>query len=369
MNRLPNRLSFTLRNGTGEDARELKSVLKHRSQCDQKLSGNLIQQIRKKAETMGEQTKIQWCDHTFNPWVGCTKVSPGCAHCYAEADMDQRRHFAKWGPNGTRVMTSAANWKKPLKWDRDAAAAGVRRVVFCASLADVFEDWAGPIVNSKGNILWTCETCGNVSESSPYHSCANKTCRSSPDREATLSDLRSLLFSSVIAQTPNLIWRILTKRPENIRRFWPLRMGGGTLQRADNVFLYTSVENQTQADRRIPQLLDCTDLSPVLGISAEPLLEQIELEWLAPGMINHVIVGGESGPGARPFCSEWARSLFEQCRFAGVPFFMKQFGSNGYMETSKRRIELNLKDPKGGDPSEWPEMFDVRELPEEFYSL
>lgn len=314
---------------------------------------------------MGDQTKIQWCDHTFNPWVGCTKVSPGCAHCYAEADMDQRRHFAKWGPNGTRVMTSAANWKKPLKWDWDAAAAGVKRVVFCASLADVFEDWTGPIVNSKGETVRICESdCGYIqTEPGTCHGCGF----GSAD-PATLDDIRATLFL-LISSTPNLIWRILTKRPENIRRFWPLRMGGGTLRRADNVFLYTSVENQAQAVRRIPELLNCTDLSPVLGISAEPLLEQIELEWLAPGLINHVIVGGESGPAARPFCSEWARNLFEQCRFAGVPFFMKQFGSNGYMETPKRRIELNLKDPKGGDPSEWPEMFRVRELPEEFYSL
>jgi protein gp37 len=88
---------------------------------------------------MGENSKIAWTDHTFNPWVGCEKVSAGCAHCYAEALMDTQYGKVEWGPNGTRIRTAAANWKKPLKWNREAAALGVRRKVFCASLADVFE--------------------------------------------------------------------------------------------------------------------------------------------------------------------------------------------------------------------------------------
>lgn len=316
---------------------------------------------------MGENSKIQWCDHTFNPWVGCTKVSPGCANCYAEADMDKRRHFAKWGPHGTRVLTSAANWKKPLKWNREAEQEGRPRVVFCASLADVFEDWTGPIVNSKGETVRICESdCGYIqTEPGICHGCGFGSAE-----PATLDDIRAMLFSALIEQTPNLIWRILTKRPENIRRFWPSLMAGGALRPVDNVFLYTSVENQEQADRRIPELLKSMGLGRILGISAEPLLERITVNrWLSPAMINHVIVGGESGINSRPFSSEWARTLFEQCHDHRVPFFMKQFGSNGYMETPKRRIDLNLKDPKGGDPSEWPEMFDVRELPEEYYSL
>lgn len=321
----------------------------------------------KESEMMGENTKIQWCDHTFNPWIGCTKVSPGCANCYAEADMDKRRHFASWGPNGTRVMTSAANWKKPLKWNREAEQDGVKRVVFCASLADVFEDWTGPIVNSKGETVRSCESdCGYIqTEPGVCHGCGF----GSAD-PATMDDIRVMLFSSLIAHTPNLIWRILTKRPENIRRFWPLRMGGGTLRRADNVFLYTSVENQAQADRRIPQLLDCTDLSPVLGISAEPLLEQIELEWLAPGLINHVIVGGESGPEARPFNSVWADMLKIQCAGHNVPFFMKQFGSTAVCEPSAGcGYVFTFADKKGGDITEWPTQYRVRELPETYYSL
>jgi protein gp37 len=124
--------------------------------------------------TMAEVTKIQWTDHTFNPWIGCSKVHAGCAHCYAEADMDTRRGRAKWGPQGTRSRTSDANWKLPLKWDRaaklslqsweyavqtavseyDQVEPYERPRVFCASLADVFEAWDGPICDAKGNVWW-----------------------------------------------------------------------------------------------------------------------------------------------------------------------------------------------------------------------
>ena len=73
---------------------------------------------------MGEHTRIEWTDRTFNPWIGCAKVSPGCDNCYAERDFDHRKHVAQWGPNGTRHVTSPANWKQPVKWDREALAAG-----------------------------------------------------------------------------------------------------------------------------------------------------------------------------------------------------------------------------------------------------
>lgn len=317
---------------------------------------------------MGDYTKIQWCDHTFNPWVGCTKVSPGCANCYAEADMDKRRHIASWGPNGTRVMTSAANWKKPLKWDQDAEKAGVKRVVFCASLADVFEDWTGPIVNNKGERLWVCETCRNVSSASPYHACENVYCVETPDRLAIMDDLRVRLFELIDA-TPNLIWRILTKRPENINSMWPKVLG--IKPHRDNVHLYTSVENQEQADKRIPALLRCRRLSPVRGISAEPLLEQIHIDsWLAKLCLNHVIVGGESGHNARIFNSQWATILKIQCAAHKVPFFMKQFGANSqYDPPGGDGYQNTFVDSKGGDIREWPNHFRVRELPEHYYSL
>jgi ssDNA-binding Zn-finger/Zn-ribbon topoisomerase 1 len=132
---------------------------------------------------MGENSGISWTDHTFNPWMGCTKVSPACANCYAERDWDKRYGKVKWGDGGTRMKTSAENWKKPLKWNSEARlfvecvnpncrhrwqlaaamqesfcpkcgdpeAKSVRPRVFCASLADVFETWIGPIRDSGGS--------------------------------------------------------------------------------------------------------------------------------------------------------------------------------------------------------------------------
>lgn len=292
---------------------------------------------------MGEQTKIPWCDHTFNPWVGCTKVSPGCKFCYAEADMDKRRHYAKWGDQGTRVMTSESNWKKPLQWNRKAEKEDRKRVVFCASLSDVFEDWTGPVVNNKGDMcIWRDPP--------------------KPDRQATLSDIREKLFQ-LIDNTPHLIWRILTKRPENIRKFWTVKPDFS--MHWNNVQLYTSVENQEQAEKRIPELWKCRNLVPILGISAEPLLEQLDLRpWLHPPMIQHVIVGGESGHNARPFCTDWAYILYMQCYHAKIPFFMKQFGSNAHDGDHPEINRIPFSDKKGGDMDEWTDRFRVRQLPE-----
>jgi protein gp37 len=100
---------------------------------------------------MAENSGISWTDNTFNPWMGCTKVSPACKFCYAERDMDHRHGKVAWGPSGTRVLTSDQNWQKPVKWNREADKSGKRLRVFCASLADVFEDWQGPIVGPHGN--------------------------------------------------------------------------------------------------------------------------------------------------------------------------------------------------------------------------
>src|SRR6476620_1877883 len=92
-----------------------------------------------------ENSKIEWCDHTFNPWIGCQHVSPGCDRCYAETMMDHRYHRVEWGPHGRRVRTSEANWRTPLRWAKDARKNGIRVGVFCASLADVFDNKADPI--------------------------------------------------------------------------------------------------------------------------------------------------------------------------------------------------------------------------------
>lgn len=248
---------------------------------------------------MTENTKIEWADHTFNPWIGCTKVSGACDHCYAEA-WDNRFHGERWGPHAVRTRTKT--WGKPLVWDRKAKEAGERHKVFCASLADVGDN----------------------------HRSISQEWR---------DELREL-----VAQTPNLIWLFLTKRPQNIARFYPQWMD----RWPDNVWIGTTVENQIEADRRIPDLLELP--APVRFLSCEPLLGPVDLTNLDPNIgcgkycahgctissdyecgkfcpqINWVICGGESGPGARPMHPDWARSLRDQCNAAGVPFFFKQWG-------------------------------------------
>lgn len=315
---------------------------------------------------MGENSKIEWTTHTFNPWMGCTKVSPACANCYAERDMDKRLGKVQWGPNGTRILTSDANWKKPLKWNREAKESGKRTRVFCASLADIFEDWNGPIF-SNGVPVTVADDGSLIRE---------------PDcpfghRFATMDDVRGSLFR-LIDDTPYLDWLLLTKRPENIRRMWPeypynaCLTGDCPHERAEqcssildreNVWLGCSVENQEYANNRVPELLKCRDLAPVLFLSCEPLQGEVDLTniQIAPDhsgvgpdavaddlldclrgeicsgetgcmikdsepSIDWVITGGESGPNARPSHPDWIRSLRDQCVATGVPFHFKQWG-------------------------------------------
>lgn len=298
---------------------------------------------------MGETTKISWTDATFNPWIGCSKVSPGCANCYAERDWDKRRHRATWGPMGTRSVTSEENWQNPLRWDRKAAKEGKRVRVFCASLADVFEDWPGQVQHFSGVKMWLmnqpnghdfCWGAGHVLDDP------------TSGRALKLSDLRHRLFR-LIDQTPHLDWLLVTKRPENIMAMWPNRpcgsakvcsRGDGIVCAADscdletgvmagthrpNVWLLTSTEDQQRADERIPELLKCRDLAPVLGVSAEPLLGPIDLrlmKYRITPRLDWVITGGESGPNARPCHPDWVRSIRDQCQEAGVAFHHKQWG-------------------------------------------
>jgi protein gp37 len=247
------------------------------------------------------ETTIGWADFTFNPWTGCTKVSPGCDHCYAEGWAKRSGHV-QWGPHAARRRTAAATWLAPLKWNLAAAQAGRRARVFCASLADVFDNHA-----------------------------------------SILPDWRADLWS-LIAATPHLDWLLLTKRPQNIARMLPPTWCGGW----PNVWLGTTVENQTEANRRILHLLDTP--ARVRFLSCEPLLGPVALDMIltdemgiyalsgifsdgsgpsgfsqGPG-IDWVICGGESGPGARPMHPDWARSLRDQCAMEGVPFFFKQWG-------------------------------------------
>ncbi|MBL3608667.1 phage Gp37/Gp68 family protein [Rhodovulum sulfidophilum] len=255
---------------------------------------------------MGENSKIEWCAHTFNPWIGCTKISPACDNCYAAAW--DARWGNSWGPH-VRRRTSAANWRKPLAWHKAAAAAGERHRVFCASLADVFDNDRSITSGWRGD-LWHL-----------FH------------------------------RTPNLDWLLLTKRTQNIARYLRPEEYGDLPKWGDgwpNVWLGTTVENQEEADRRIPQLLAMP--AAVRFVSAEPLLGPVDLtphlcpkQWScdfgaesgggsARGTIpklDWVIVGGESGPRARPMHPDWVRGLRDQCQAAGVAFFFKQWGEWG----------------------------------------
>ena len=299
---------------------------------------------------MAESTKIEWADATFNPWMGCTKVSPACKNCYAERDMDHRYGRVAWGPNGTRVRTSDANWRKPLMWNRKAAAEGRRLRVFCASLADVFEDWQGDIRDSHGGNLWITPD-GKYESQAMTNGRSDFVFRESGCRRATMDDLRRDLFA-LIDQTPNLDWLLLTKRPENVLDM-TLRAQHGTpggwwfkslLTCPANVWIGTSVESQEWAEKRVPELLKIP--AAVRFLSCEPLVGPVEVSrWLesSDGFciaddlspihrkdggtgIHWVITGGESGPDARPMHPNWFRSLRDQCESVGTPFHFKQWG-------------------------------------------
>ena len=233
---------------------------------------------------MSENSKIEWTDHTFNPWIGCTKVSPGCKNCYAETLMTRKPRWADtWGPAGKRLRTSAQYWKQPMVWNRKAEEEGRRYKVFCGSLCDVYE----------------------------YK-----------DDQPEIDDWRGDLFG-LIDQTPYLDWLLLTKRPQDANQLYG---------NWNNVWLGASIENQATADERIPHLL--RHPAAVHFLSCEPLLGPIDLcvdieqgvgdLAMDYGRIHWVIVGGESGPNARPMNLEWARSIRDQCQAFSVPFFMKQ---------------------------------------------
>lgn len=276
---------------------------------------------------MAENTKIEWAEHTFNPWTGCTAVSPACDHCYAESWAKRSGHV-QWGPHGDRRRTSDANWRLPLKWNAEAARTGKRARVFCASLADVFDN-----------------------------------------HQSIKDDWRRDLWG-LIRGTPHLDWLLLTKRPQNIPRFLHYYQTGNGGDLWPNIWLGTTVENQTEADRRIPQLLAVR--AKVRFLSCEPLLGPLDLmkvggwrecnsDEYGPGMeflnalnvptmsnqtrsqIHWVICGGESGPGARPMHPDWARSLRDQCQAAGVAFHFKQWGEFSTVAPVSTTLPLTLR--------------------------
>lgn len=341
-----------------------------------------------------KDSKIEWTHHTFNPWRGCTKVSAGCANCYAES-LSKRNPLSLgiWGPNGTRVVASESMWREPLKWNKQAEAAleqwrtdsygtpfsppypkPERPRVFCASLADVFEDWQGKIVDSNSDVMW--EKKGAIVRAG--QTTANLVHGEKP---ATLSNVRDRLFRLIDA-TPNLDWLLLTKRPENIMKMLPVTWYQGELDPVmkipDNVWLGTSVEDQKTADERIPHLLKVP--AKVRFLSMEPLLGPVRLsrydydrhqairkamnsplalnrdqaESVVPECgVSWVIVGGESGPNARPMHPEWALSIRDQCQAAGAPFFFKQWGDWKPIREMPESEWQQLYEPvREGEPSD-----------------
>lgn len=221
---------------------------------------------------MGFNSKIEWTTHTFNPWWGCTKVSDGCKFCYAELLSNRYGHDV-WGAGKQRRRLSDKHWQEPLKWNARAAAEGIRYRVFCASMADVFEENAPA---GEVDRLW-----------------------------------------QVIRQTPSLDWQLLTKRPERIAVNLPADWGLGYR----NVWLGTSVEDEKVISRighlvEVPAVVHFLSLEPLIGPLHDLPLEKIQ--W--------VIVGGESGPRARPIDEEWVLDIRRQCHAAAVPFFFKQWG-------------------------------------------
>lgn len=255
---------------------------------------------------MAEQSGIAWTKSTFNPWVGCSKIGPGCDNCYADA-MDARLVFRgerHWGAGVPRMRTSDANWHAVRVWNKlapDTEFAGRKGFwpVFCASLADVFDNE----VDQK----W-----------------------------------REDLFN-LIKETPNLTWLLLTKRVGNVLNL----VDRNIFEALPNVWLGATVVNQKEADRDIPKLLQIP--AKVRFLSIEPMLGPIDLCHLPsisgigrhlnslfesfgsdiPIKIDWVIVGGESGHNARPMHPDWARDVRDQCSDAGVQFFFKQWGEYG----------------------------------------
>lgn len=326
-------------------------------------------------------TGIEWTEETWNPIrasyrtedeVGevlrtgwhCERVSPGCQHCYAETQNMARRFDLGTGlgytrPNRdlVRIEIDEASLEKPLHWRKP-------RRVFVCSMTDLFGEWVTDEMLAK---VW-----------------------------------------GMMSVTPHITYQILTKRPERMREWVmmldaPCRANVEAIRRdvpgydwpLPNVWLVASVEDQQRADERIPILLETP--AAVRGLSCEPLLGPVDLApWVGCEIcgkalpcdcgfhkepaLDWVIVGGESGPGARPCDLAWVRSIVAQCKAAGVAVFVKQLGSRpieavkvpshrvypsgrAAMDYRDEPSPLKLRDRKGGDPAEWPEALRVREWP------
>jgi protein gp37 len=280
---------------------------------------------------VGETTKIEWATATFNPWIGCTKVSPACANCYAERYGN--RFDVAWGPGKARRRTSASNWRQPLVWNRAAekarkfwAQCGAvgspppRPRVFCASLAD----WLDDEVPAE----WLADLLALVA--------------ATPELDWLLLSKRPGSWRDRLAEVAELFEHENTYRSDLVHMVWDWQ----SQKPPANVWLGTTVEDQRRADERIPRLLEIP--ARVRFLSCEPLLGPLDLrQWLepphgvcgpcdagypttctCPDDLHWIIAGGESGAGARPSHPDWIRGLRDQAQAAGVPFLFKQWGEH-----------------------------------------
>jgi protein gp37 len=263
---------------------------------------------------MGEVTGVEWADHTFNPWWGCSRVSPACRFCYADRDAS-RWYPGLWLRHGPRRMMSESTWQLPYRWNRAAAAVRETRRVFCASMADVFEDHP-QVVEARAR-LW-----------------------------------------QVIGDTPWLVWMLLTKRPENVAGMVPWPAGGWPR----NVWLGVSAETQRWLEVRVPALLTAGGGGagagpPVRFVSCEPLLGHLDLRpWLTSPLrtgVDWVITGGESGrqAGVRMSHPDWFAGVRDQAQAAEVPLFHKQNGEWSAAAGLARPEDVWLS--PDGDRSPW----------------
>lgn len=226
---------------------------------------------------MGEETEISWCDATFNGWIGCSKISPACDHCYAARDNERRKWVEGWGPGVPRRRTSPANWKLPIRWNKKAALTGTRPRVFCSSLADVFDN---EVPDEWRRDLW-----------------------------------------SLIEDTPNLRWILLTKRIGNAPKMIPWAWQNGHWP--GHVGLMATIVNQDEWNRDYLKLDAWQSYAPWIGVSIEPILGHIDIGQARP---DWIITGMESGPNRRPPDFDAVRSLRDQCAERGIAFHHKQNG-------------------------------------------
>lgn len=311
-------------------------------------------------------TSIQWTDESWNPVTGCTKISAGCKNCYAEA-MAKRLH-AMGQPNyrnGFKVTLQPHMLDLPLKWKKP-------RRIFVNSMSDLFhEDVPFDFIDQVFAVMGLC----------PQHDFQVLSKR--PERMAEYTQSRSSRFF------PDCVhpWIKAGREIAKGRGGRIMNNAAVIVSPVPNVWIGTSIENQETADERIPWLLRCP--AAVRFLSCEPLLADVDLRAVkymrgnalfvgdeggpeysgSPrGIIGWTIVGGESGPGARPCNVEWIRSIVRQCKDAGVAVFVKQLGSDPfespvYGDGTIEGGPLELRDRKGGNMTEWPADIRIREYP------